>query len=187
MVLARPYHMDTGIGHEIEAEIQATVIRSSGCNIMPIDADLLDWVFEAEEVQEESRARSDIPTCGLRPTAATRTKSCGARSLRRASRGSLACCGSPATNAAWTADLHPGAENCGGRRHAFLKFGDLDSTKPAGRIRFESRPSPLFGEYSAQIIQRKLSYLSPECPLAQPGGCQQAEILTRGPRPYPST
>jgi len=35
LVLARPYHMDTGIGHESKATCRLTAIRFSGCNIFP--------------------------------------------------------------------------------------------------------------------------------------------------------
>ena len=48
----------------------------------------------------------------------------------------------------------------------YFKFGDLDSTKPAGgiRIRIETI-SHYMEKYSTEIIRRKLSYLSAECPL----------------------
>jgi len=48
----------------------------------------------------------------------------------------------------------------------FFKFGDLDSTKPAGsiRIRVETIVHYL-SKYSQDIIQRKLGWLSPKCPL----------------------
>ncbi len=50
----------------------------------------------------------------------------------------------------------------------YFKFGDLDSTKPAGGIKIRVETiSHYLGKYSPQIIQRKLSYLSPNCPLAE--------------------
>ena len=50
----------------------------------------------------------------------------------------------------------------------YFKFGDLDSTKPAGGIKIRVETiSHYLGRYSPQIIQRKLSYLSPHCPLAK--------------------
>jgi len=50
----------------------------------------------------------------------------------------------------------------------YFKFGDLDSTKPAGGIKIRVETiSHYLGKYSAQIIHRKLSYLSPHCPLAE--------------------
>ena len=48
----------------------------------------------------------------------------------------------------------------------YFKFGDLDSTKPTGGIKIRVETiSHYLGKYSQQIIQRKLSYLSPNCPL----------------------
>lgn len=48
----------------------------------------------------------------------------------------------------------------------FFKFGDLDSTKPAGgiKIRIETIVHYL-SKYSQKIIQQKLEWLSPNCPL----------------------
>src|SRR5437870_5913181 len=48
----------------------------------------------------------------------------------------------------------------------FFKFGDLDSTKPAGsiKIRVETIVHYL-AKYSQDIIQQKLNWLSPKCPL----------------------
>jgi len=50
----------------------------------------------------------------------------------------------------------------------FFKFGDLDSTKPAGsvKIRIETIVHYL-AKYSDKIIQRKLSLLPPDCPLME--------------------
>jgi predicted nucleotide-binding protein (sugar kinase/HSP70/actin superfamily) len=48
----------------------------------------------------------------------------------------------------------------------YFKFGDLDSTKPAGRVKIRVETiSHYLGKYSPEIIRRKLSYLSPNCPL----------------------
>jgi len=48
----------------------------------------------------------------------------------------------------------------------FFKFGDLDSTKPAGgiKIRIETIVHYL-AKYSQKIMQQKLEWLSPNCPL----------------------
>ena len=50
----------------------------------------------------------------------------------------------------------------------FFKFGDLDSTKPAGsvKIRIETIVHYL-AKYSDKIIQKKLALLPPDCPLLQ--------------------
>ena len=46
LVLARPYHMDTGIGHEIEGELQAHGYPILWLQYLPGDLDLMNWVFE---------------------------------------------------------------------------------------------------------------------------------------------
>ena len=48
LVLARPYHMDPGIGHEIEVDLQAYGYPILWAQYFPIDADLMDWVFGAD-------------------------------------------------------------------------------------------------------------------------------------------
>lgn len=45
LVLARPYHMDPGIGHEIETEIQSEGYPILWSQYLPLDADLLSWAF----------------------------------------------------------------------------------------------------------------------------------------------
>jgi len=48
----------------------------------------------------------------------------------------------------------------------YFKFGDLDSTKPTGGIKIRVETiSHYLGKYSQEIIRRKLTYLSPNCPL----------------------
>jgi predicted nucleotide-binding protein (sugar kinase/HSP70/actin superfamily) len=48
----------------------------------------------------------------------------------------------------------------------YFKFGDLDSTKPAGSIKIRIETiSHYLAKYSPEIIQRKLGYLSADCPL----------------------
>src|SRR5947208_17104574 len=45
MVIARPYHMDPGIGHEIEVDLQAYGYPILGAQYFPIDHDLMRWAF----------------------------------------------------------------------------------------------------------------------------------------------
>src|SRR5499426_2984712 len=45
LVLARPYHMDPGIGHEIEVDLQAHGYPVLWTQYLPIDNDLLEWMF----------------------------------------------------------------------------------------------------------------------------------------------
>lgn len=64
----------------------------------------------------------------------------------------------------------------------FFKFGDLDSTKPAGSIKIRVETIVHYmAKYSREIIQRKLGLLSPNCPLALPEG--EPSALASSPSP----
>src|SRR5436190_4996548 len=45
LVRARPHHMDPGIGHEIEVDLQAYGYPILWAQYFPIDTDLMDWAF----------------------------------------------------------------------------------------------------------------------------------------------
>src|SRR4029450_1101309 len=47
-VLARPYHMDPGLGHEIEADLQAYGYPILWTQYLPTDAAFMNWVFGTE-------------------------------------------------------------------------------------------------------------------------------------------
>jgi predicted nucleotide-binding protein (sugar kinase/HSP70/actin superfamily) len=48
----------------------------------------------------------------------------------------------------------------------FFKFGDLDSTKPSGSIKIRVETIVHYmAKYSQEIMQRKLDWLAPRCPL----------------------
>ncbi|MGH9889349.1 MAG: acyl-CoA dehydratase activase-related protein, partial [bacterium] len=48
LVLARPYHMDPGIGHEIEVDLQAYGYPVLWAQYLPTDPDVLDWMFRPD-------------------------------------------------------------------------------------------------------------------------------------------
>jgi predicted nucleotide-binding protein (sugar kinase/HSP70/actin superfamily) len=136
LVLARPYHMDTGIGHEIDSELQAHGYPILWLQYLPGDAELMNWLFESDlragKIKSPFEMRLSIYECGMdQPTYTPAQKIVEAT-------GTM-----------------------------FFKFGDLDSTKPGGsvRIRVETIVHYL-AKYSQAAIQRKLAWLSPNCPLA---------------------
>ena len=78
LVLARPYHMDPGIGHEIEVDLQAYGYPVLWTQYLPTDADLLNWMFGPDiDAAARSGIRSTSPMSGLRRTARTPTRFCG--------------------------------------------------------------------------------------------------------------
>ncbi|MEE8300938.1 MAG: acyl-CoA dehydratase activase-related protein, partial [Candidatus Tectomicrobia bacterium] len=50
LVLGRPYHMDPGIGHEIEGQIQSHGYPVLWLQYFSTDADIMEWLF-ADELQ----------------------------------------------------------------------------------------------------------------------------------------
>ena len=60
LVLARPYHMDTGIGHEIEAELQAHGYPVLWLQYLPGDEDLMNWLFQADLREGRIKSPFDI-------------------------------------------------------------------------------------------------------------------------------
>ena len=62
-MLARPYHMDTGIGHEIEGDLQAHGYPILWLQYLPGDEDLMDWLFEADMKAGRIKSPFDIPGC----------------------------------------------------------------------------------------------------------------------------
>jgi predicted nucleotide-binding protein (sugar kinase/HSP70/actin superfamily) len=177
LVLARPYHMDTGIGHEIEAEIQACGYPILWLQYLPTDLDLMNWLFEADMKMGRIKSPFDIADVW------TSSYSSNTNEIMWGAKVAARC--------PWiTCVVRLSSYECGMDQPTYtpsqkiveatgtlyFKFGDLDSTKPAGGIKIRVETiSHYLGKYSAQIIQRKLSYLPPECPLAQLGGCRDAE------------
>ena len=48
LALGRPYHMDTGIGHDIESELQTFGFPVIWGQYLPLDEDFLDRYFAAD-------------------------------------------------------------------------------------------------------------------------------------------
>jgi predicted nucleotide-binding protein (sugar kinase/HSP70/actin superfamily) len=48
MILARPYHMDPGISHDIALKLQAHGLPVLWAQYFPMDLDLLYWMFESD-------------------------------------------------------------------------------------------------------------------------------------------
>ena len=61
LVLGRPYHsMDPGIGHEIEADLRGAWLSVEWLQYLPIDKDLMDWLFGEEVAAKKIRSPLDI-------------------------------------------------------------------------------------------------------------------------------
>ena len=167
LVLARPYHMDPGIGHEIEADLQAHGYPILWLQYLPIDDDLLDWMFGEEVRAKKIRSPLDISDVW------TSSNSSNTNEILWGAKFATRC--------PWiTCVLRLSSYECGMDQPTytptqkiveatgtlFFKFGDLDSTKPAGgiKIRIETIVHYL-AKYSDKIIDRKMKLLPPNCPL----------------------
>jgi predicted nucleotide-binding protein (sugar kinase/HSP70/actin superfamily) len=167
LVLARPYHLDPGIGHEIEGQIQASGFPILWAQYLPLDSDLLDWLFGEDVRSGRIRHALDISDVWLSSYSGNTNEMLWGAKF--------------ATRCPWiTCVLRLSSYECGMDQPTFtpvqriveasetllFKFGDLDATKPAAsiRIRVETILHYL-QKHSRAIIQRKLSYLPEPCPL----------------------
>lgn len=168
LVLARPYHMDPGIGHEIEGELQAHGYPVLWLQYLPGDDDLMNWLFEADLKSGRIRNPFDINDVW------TSSYSSNTNEIMWGAKFATRC--------PWiTCVIRLSSYECGMDQPTYtpaqkiveatgtlyFKFGDLDSTKPGGsiKIRVETIVHYL-SKYSQEIIERKLGWLSPDCPLA---------------------
>jgi predicted nucleotide-binding protein (sugar kinase/HSP70/actin superfamily) len=167
LVLARPYHMDTGIGHEIEGELQAHGYPILWLQYLPGDEDLMNWLFEADLRAGRIKSPFDISDVW------TSSYSSNTNEIMWGSKFAARC--------PWvTCVIRLSSYECGMDQPTytpaqkiveatgtlFFKFGDLDSTKPSGSIRIRVETIVHYmAKYSQQIIERKLGWLSPDCPL----------------------
>jgi predicted nucleotide-binding protein (sugar kinase/HSP70/actin superfamily) len=169
LVLARPYHMDTGIGHEIEGDLQAHGYPILWLQYLPGDEDLMNWLFEADLQAGKIKSPFDITDVW------TSSYSSNTNEIMWGAKVAARC--------PWiTCVVRLSSYECGMDQPTytptqkiveatgtlFFKFGDLDSTKPAGgiKIRIETIVHYL-SKYSQKIMQQKLEWLSPNCPLGE--------------------
>jgi len=171
LVLARPYHMDPGIGHEIEAELQAHGYPILWLQYLPGDADLMDWMFEHDLREKRIKSPFDISDVWTSSYSSnTNEIMWGAKFAARCPwiscviRLSSYECGMDQPT------YTPAQKIVEATGTLFFKFGDLDATKPAGSIKIRVETIVHYiSRYSQEIMQRKLAWLAPNCPLAYRG------------------
>jgi predicted nucleotide-binding protein (sugar kinase/HSP70/actin superfamily) len=177
LVLARPYHMDTGVGHEIEAEIQACGYPILWLQYLPADTELMEWLFAPDLLAGRIKSPFDISDVW------TSSYSSNTNEIMWGAKYAARC--------PWiTCVVRLSSYECGMDQPTYtptqkiveatgtlyFKFGDLDATKPAGGIKIRVETiSHYLGKYSQNIIHRKLNHLSSRCPLLD-GGLPQSAI-----------
>lgn len=169
LVLARPYHMDPGIGHEIEVDLQAYGYPILWAQYFPTDPDLMEWVFG-----EEIRAgviKSPFDISDVWPSSYSSNTNeilWGAKVGARVPW--IACvirlssyeCGMDQPTYTPVQQI---VERSG---TLFFSFQDLDATKPAGSVKIRVETIVHYLErYAAGIIEKKKAVMAPGCPLLQ--------------------
>jgi predicted nucleotide-binding protein (sugar kinase/HSP70/actin superfamily) len=167
LVLARPYHMDPGIGHEIEVDLQAYGYPVLWTQYLPTDADLLDWMFEADVAAGHIKSPLDI--ADVWPSSYSANTNEILWSAKFAARMPWIACVVRLSSYECGMDqptYTPVQQIVERSGTLFFSFQDLDSTKPAGsvKIRVETIAHYL-KKYSAAIIEKKKAAAGERCPL----------------------
>jgi predicted nucleotide-binding protein (sugar kinase/HSP70/actin superfamily) len=167
MVLARPYHMDPGIGHEIEVDLQAYGYPILWGQYFPTDPDLLEWAFGPDIRDGYIKSAFDIADVWPSSYSSNTNETLwGAKVAARVPW--IACvirlasyeCGMDQPTYTPVQQI---VERSG---TLFFSFQELDSTKPAGsvKIRVETIAHYL-RKHSKDIIAKKKAASPPGCPL----------------------
>lgn len=163
LALGRPYHMDPGIGHDIESQLQAYGYPVLWGQYLPVDEDLLDWLFGADIAGGRIRSAFDISDV-WRSSYSANTNEILWAARYGARMPWIACtvrfasyeCGMDQPT------ISPVKEITERSGTLFFSFQDLDATKPAGsvKIRIETIAYYLGGR-AEDIVRRKLALLPP--------------------------
>jgi len=162
LVLARPYHLDPGIGHEIEAELQACGYPVLWGQYLPLDADLLDRLFGEEVRQGEIASALDIGD--VWPSSYSGNTNEILWAAKFAARCPWISCVIRLTSYECGMDqptYTPVKEIVERSGTLYFAFQDLDSTKPAGSVRIRIETIAHYLERrSSEIVRTKLSRLN---------------------------
>lgn len=167
LVLARPYHMDPGIGHDIDADLQACGYPILWGQYLPTDAELLEWVFGDD--LRQGHVGHPLSVADVWPSSYS------------ANTNEVLWAAKFAARMPWIAGvIRLASYECGMDQPTytpvqqiversgtlFFSFQDLDSTKPAGSVKIRTETiAHYLGRDAAGIIARKLAASPPACPL----------------------
>jgi predicted nucleotide-binding protein (sugar kinase/HSP70/actin superfamily) len=167
LVLARPYHMDPGIGHEIEVDLQAHGYPVLWTQYLPLDEDLLGWMFGPDVAG--GHVKSPFGLDDVWPSSYSANTNEILWAAKFAARMPWIACAIRLSSYECGMDqptYSPVQQIVERSGTLFFSFQDLDSTKPAGsvRIRVETIAHYL-KKYSGEIIAKKKAASPPGCPL----------------------
>lgn len=173
LVLARPYHMDPGIGHEIEVDLQGCGYPVLWSQYLPTDEALLQWMFRAD--LDAGRVKSPLDIADVWPSSYSANTNEILWGAKFAARMPWVACVVRLSSYECGMDqptYTPVQRIVESSGTLFFSFQDLDATKSAGsvKIRVETIAAYL-RTMSAGIIERKLaaSASAPGCPLLPVG------------------
>ena len=162
--------MDPGIGHDIETELQAHGYPVLWGQYLPVDGDILDWLFGEEIAANRISSPFDISDVWRSSYSANTNEMLWAAKFG-ARMPWIACvvrfssyeCGmdQPTYTPVQAITERSGT--------LFFSFQDLDSTKPAGSVKIRVETISYYLEqYAQQIIERKLARLPAQSLFRQP-------------------
>ncbi len=182
LVLARPYHLDPGIGHEIEADLQAHGYPIVWGQYLPLDADLLEWMFAAE--MRSGAISSPLDIRDVWPSSYSGNTNEILWAAKFAARFPWITCVIRLTSYECGMDqptYTPVKEIVERSGTLFFSFQDLDATKPAGSVKIRVETIAYYlARNSAGIIERKLRSAAAGSPFAMgnPGsGAAIADVV----------
>jgi predicted nucleotide-binding protein (sugar kinase/HSP70/actin superfamily) len=168
LILARPYHLDTGIGHEIEMDLQAYGYPILWAQYLPTDPTVLDWLF-GDDLRSGVIA-SPFDITDVWPSSYSSNTNEILWGAKVGARLPWVTCVIRLTSYECGMDqptFTPVQRIVEGSGTLFFSFQDLDSTKPAGSVKIRVETIVHYLEcHSPRIIREKLARLSPACPLS---------------------
>jgi predicted nucleotide-binding protein (sugar kinase/HSP70/actin superfamily) len=171
LVLARPYHMDPGIGHEIEVDLQAYGYPVLWTQYLPTDADLLEWMFGADV--DAGHIKSPLDISDVWPSSYSANTNEILWAAKFAARMPWVACVVRLSSYECGMDqptYSPVQQIVERSGTLFFSFQDLDSTKPAGSVKIRVETIAHYLEkHSARIVASKRAAASPGCPLTPQG------------------
>ena len=169
MAIGRPYHMDPGIGHEIEVDLQAYGYPILWMQHFPTDPDLLEWIF-AEDLRN-GLIKSPFDIDDVWPSSYSANTNEILWGAKVAARVPWVTCVIRLTSYECGMDqptFTPVQQIVEHSGTLFFSFQELDSTKPGGSVKIRVETiSYYLGRYSPEIIARKKALAAPNCPLEQ--------------------
>jgi predicted nucleotide-binding protein (sugar kinase/HSP70/actin superfamily) len=189
LVLARPYHMDPGIGHEIEADLQAYGYPILWVQYFPTDPDLMDWLF-GDDVRSGALS-SPFDIRDVWPSSYSGNTNEILWGAKAGARLPWISCVIRLASYECGMDqptLTPVQKIVEGSGTLFFSFQDLDSTKPAGSVKIRVETIAYYLERaSAAIIERKKRRMGSPGPLLPDAAAAGSAATAPAPRDLSQT